>query len=63
MTYELLIVLSLLKPAIDAKRVASGAVQEDNTVLDPQSEYIFMKCIEMFGESIPSSVLQTYAID
>ena len=60
--YESLIVLCMIKPAIDAKRVASGAMQEENTLVDPQTEATATKIFEMFGESIPSSVLQTYAL-
>ena len=40
----------------------SGNAQEEDTLFDPQMENTFTKCIEMFGESIPSSVLQTYAL-
>ena len=43
-------------------RVADGATQAEDTVLDPQLELTFMKGIEMFSESIPSGVLQTYAV-
>jgi len=60
--YEELIVICMIKPAIDAKRLASGAIQEENTLFDPQTENTIAKCAEMFGESIPSSVLQTYAL-
>jgi hypothetical protein len=34
--YEWLIILSMIKPAMDAKRVADGNIQEENTVLNPQ---------------------------
>ena len=62
--YESLIALTMLETSNRRKEsIASGAKQEENTLFDPQTENTFMKCIEMFGESIPSSVLQTYAID
>ena len=61
-TYESMIVLFMIKPAIDARRVASGAIQEENTLFTTKMEDTMVKCIEMFGESIPSSVLQTYAV-
>ena len=60
--YESMIVCSMLKPAIDAKRVVSGNIQVENAFGDPQLESTFNKCAEMIGESIPSSVLQTYAL-
>ena len=60
--YEMLIVGFMIKPAIDAKRVVSGNVRLENSLVDPQFEATFNKCAEMFAESIPSSVLQTYAI-
>jgi len=59
---ESLIVASMLKPAVDAKRVAAGNIQAEDAFADPQMENTFTKCAEMFGESIPSSVLQTYAL-
>ena len=62
MAFEMLIVIFMIKPAVDAKRVASGAPQEENALFDPQTENTIAKCAEMFGESIPSSVLQTYAL-
>jgi len=33
--YESMIVLMMIKPAIDSKRVASGAKQEENTLFNP----------------------------
>ena len=60
--YEMLIVVGMIKPAIDAMRVASGEPQAERTLFDPSMELTFTKCTEMFCESIPSSVLQTYAL-
>ena len=60
--YESLILLSVTKPAVDAMRVASGEAQPENSVMDPQMELTFTKTIEMFAESIPSSVLQVHAL-
>ena len=62
MAYEAMIVLLMIKPAIDTSRVAKGEVQEENTAFDPQAELILTKCVEMVAEAIPSSVLQSYAI-
>ena len=36
LVYEWFIVLSMLKPAIDAKRIADGNIQRENTLFDPQ---------------------------
>ena len=60
--YEGLIVLFMLKPAVDARRIASGNVQVENSLVDPETEHTFAKCIVMFSESIPFSVLQSYAV-
>jgi len=60
--YESLIVISMLKPAVDAKRLASGDIQEENTFFSHHMDATVTKGIEMFGESFPSSVLQTYAL-
>ena len=37
----------MIKPAIDAGRVASGKEKEEDTVYDPQSEAIVVKTFEM----------------
>ena len=34
--YEWLVVLSMLKPAVDAKRVADGNIQGENSLFNPQ---------------------------
>ena len=61
-TYEAMVVLLLIKPAVDCHRVANGDVQEENSLVDYQMELTFTKVCEMFCESIPSSVLQTFAL-
>ena len=60
--YEMLIVAVMVKPAIDAMRVANGEDKPENSVLEPQMELTITKFVEMFAESIPSSVLQMYAL-
>ena len=61
--YEMLIVVCMIKPAIDAMRVANdGDVQAENVPFQAQTELTATKCTEMFAESIPSSVLQMYAL-
>ena len=59
---EIAIVVLMIKAPIDAKRVASGNIQEELCLFDPQMEYTYTKCADMFGEGIPSSILQTYAL-
>ena len=55
--YEMLIVASMLKPAVDAKRVVKGDTEEVGTLLiDRFSEDTGAKAMTMFGESIPSSM-------
>ena len=62
MCYEMLIVTVMIKPAIDAMRVANGDAQPENSIFDPTTELKCTKVLEMFSESIPSSVLQMYAL-
>jgi len=60
--YEWLIILSMLKPAVDASRVCSGNIQEEHALVNPQTELTFTKCIGIFAEGIPSSIVQSYAL-
>ena len=60
--YEWLVILSMLKPAVDAWRVSSGKIQEEHALFTPHMELTFMKCVEIFAESIPSSIIQSYAL-
>jgi hypothetical protein len=50
------------KPAVDAYRVATGAKQEVEAVLNPMFEMTLMKVIEMFAEAIPGVIIQLMAI-
>jgi hypothetical protein len=56
--WELSIVLSLLKPAIDAVRVAGGVEQVHGAPFDPLVEMIVCKASEMTFESIPGGLAQ-----
>jgi hypothetical protein len=56
--WELSIVFSLLKPAIDAVRVAGGEGQVDGAPVDPFVEMMICKGIEMTFESIPGGLAQ-----
>jgi hypothetical protein len=51
-------VLSLLKPGIDAARVAGGAERVEGAPLDPFTEMVICKLIEMTFESIPGGLAQ-----
>ena len=48
-----LLVLSYLKPGVDAWKVASGAAHEEGAAFDPTFELTFCKGIELVTESIP----------
>jgi hypothetical protein len=56
--WELSIVFSLLKPAIDAIRVAGGNERVEGAPLDPLVEMIIGKVTEMTFESIPGGLAQ-----
>jgi len=58
---EILITLTGFKPAIDAHRVSSSAQQEKFMVCDCKAELGLTKACEMFAESIPGCLLQSYA--
>ena len=62
MAKEMLIVLTAMKPAVDASRVASGHEMEEHHAFDTKTELIMTKCAEMFTESIPGSLLQLYVL-
>ena len=65
--YEAVLILTATKPAVDAFRLAHGSTlgvaDEDRarTAFDTLNEIMYMKCIEIGVESIPSGVLQCYA--
>jgi hypothetical protein len=54
-------VLSLVKPIVDAYRVAAG-VESDDSSIDTLMEVQGTKIMELFGECIPALALQTYAV-
>ena len=61
MAKEMLIVLSGLKPGFDAYQVAKGAEQSAGAVLDPATEHVFTKGVEMVAESIPGALPLAHA--
>ena len=62
MVKEVAITVLLLKPAVDAWRVAVGKEEEDYHTFDPKVENMISKIIELFGESLPGAVIQMYAL-
>ena len=62
MAKEMLIVLTAMKPAVDASRVASGHEMEEHHIFDAKTELVTTKCGEMLAESIPGSLLQLYVL-
>lgn len=59
---EELIVFSLIKPAVDAHRVAVKQPQEAGVIMDANAELTVGRVIEMVMESIPGTVIQLTAI-
>ena len=59
---EVLIAMSGLKPAVDAFRVISGAKVGVDDLFDPHLELVLSKVGETVAESIPSALVQIYAI-
>jgi hypothetical protein len=53
MLFEMLTVVSFVKPGIDAHRVASGAEQLPGAVMSPLMEMVTTKVGELFFEAIP----------
>ncbi|GMI33432.1 hypothetical protein TeGR_g8521, partial [Tetraparma gracilis] len=62
MLFEMLTVVSLVKPGVDAYRVASGAEQLPGAAISPLMEMICTKTGELFFEAIPGLVLQLVAL-
>ena len=61
MLKEMLIVLTGMKPGWDAMHVANGAEQRAYASMAPDLELTFTRCVEMCFESVPGSVLTTFA--
>ncbi|GMI27225.1 hypothetical protein TeGR_g1033, partial [Tetraparma gracilis] len=62
MLKEMLIVLSGMKPGVDAKRVAGGNEKGEHAAVDPDLELTYTRCMELFCESIPGTLLQLAAL-
>jgi hypothetical protein len=59
--FEIAIVLTCMKPAVDAFRVATDWQSDEHQTMDTLQEMVLSKCIESTAESIPASVLQGFA--
>jgi hypothetical protein len=59
---ELIVVFSLLKPGIDAIRVAGGTERVEGAPLDPFTEMTMCKLSEMTFESIPGGLTQAIVL-
>ncbi|GMI53113.1 hypothetical protein TeGR_g14713 [Tetraparma gracilis] len=59
---EVLIVVSGLKPGVDAMRVVSNTEMHEHHAMDAKAELVANKMCEMFCESIPGCILQVYAL-
>ncbi|GMI45976.1 hypothetical protein TrCOL_g5820 [Triparma columacea] len=55
-------VWSLVKPGVDAWRVASGAAHEEGQMMDARTELTFNKSVELVAEAIPGTLIQLSAI-
>jgi len=62
MAKEMLIVMTLMKPAVDAFRVGSRQEMEEHHAFDAKVELVGTKMAEMICESIPGSLLQLYVL-
>ena len=62
--YESMLVVTMVKVTVDARRVANASGDNGelaSSLFNSHMELTMDKCAEIFGESIPSSVLQSYA--
>jgi hypothetical protein len=55
-------VWSLVKPGVDAWRVASGAAHEEGQMMDAQTELTMNKSVELVAEAIPGTLIQLSAL-
>ena len=57
MLREMAYVLFCIKPGIDAMRVASDTEFDEDTMVDPQSEMMYLKTVEIVFEAIPGTII------
>ncbi|GMI33932.1 hypothetical protein TeGR_g14783, partial [Tetraparma gracilis] len=60
--FEMLSVITFVKPGLDAHRVARGAEQPPGAAVKPLMEMAFTKAGELFFEAIPGLILQITAL-
>ena len=58
MMKEIMIVLSGVKPGVDAMRVASGTEMNEHNLVNAATELTWTRCAELFCEAIPGCILQ-----
>ena len=54
---EVLVVLTCIKPGVDAFRVASGTEIVEDQAVDPKAEMTVTKSVEQFAEAIPATIV------
>ncbi len=57
---EALLLLSCVKPALDAYNVCKGKEKRADMLMSHHNHLVSMKMAELLGESIPGSIFQTY---
>jgi hypothetical protein len=60
--WEVILVLCLVKPGVDAMRVSSGAEHAAGAPLDPFTEMLTGKCFEIACEAAPGAALQAAVV-
>ena len=55
---EMLFVVLLIKPGIDASRVVKKRKRRVNSILDPHTEMLIFKSTELVLEVIPGAIIQ-----
>jgi hypothetical protein len=63
MIREMIIVLSGMKPGIDAKRVADGNEHAEHAAFSPDVELTGTRCFELVCESIPGACARARTIE
>jgi hypothetical protein len=61
MLWEFFLVMTCVKPGIDAARVANGETQKDGQLLTPHMVLVISRMTELTFENVPGSILQCYA--
>ena len=59
---EQIYVWTMIKPGVDAWRVASGSLKEQGQIIDALSEFSYNKGAELVSEAIPGVIIQLAAI-